>query len=128
MNVTKIENATPHAINLIYDGEVYFTIEPSMDPIRLNDEWSPIGTFNVGGITIPFEFPEYSSVDNDGEQIELPEKADGVYYIVSKFIAEAFPERSDFLMVGKLVRGEKGVIIGAECLSHIRGKAFLDPM
>ena len=130
IEMNKIENATSHAINLMQDGEVYLTIPPTMDPIRLYDEWSPIGTFDMaddctGSVTgIPFEFPKFSTLDENGEGIELPELQHGVFYVVSKMVAEAFWYRADFLIPGKIQKDENGRICGCECLSHIRGKDF----
>lgn len=125
IEMNRIENATPHAINLMKDGEVYLTIPPTMDPIRLYDEWSPIGTFDMeGGMAVPFEFPTFSTLDENGEGIELPELQHGVFYVVSKMVAEAFWYRADFLIPGKIQKDENGRICGCECLSHIRGKDF----
>jgi hypothetical protein len=125
IEMNKIVNATPHDINLMQDGEVFLTIPPSMAPIRLHEEWSPIGTFDMeGGMVVPFEFPTFSTLDENGEEIELPELEHGVFYVVSKFVAEAFWYRADFLIPGKIQKDENGRICGCECLSHVRGKDF----
>jgi hypothetical protein len=99
-------NMTPHAINLLTsEGENIATIEPSGSMIRLDEEWSPIGTFDIDGHSVDLLHCEYSSG-------EIPEPVEGTTFIVSAMVANAFPERKDFVMVAKTVRDENGRIIG----------------
>lgn len=54
-----------------------------------------------------------------GEVTGLPEPRDGVYYIVSKIVAQACPDRHDLLIPGPAVKGEDGRPIGCNGLSVI---------
>ena len=99
-------NMTPHAINLLTtEGENIATIEPSGSMIRLEEEWSPIGTFDIEGHSVDLMYCEYSSGS-------IPEPVEGTIYIVSAMVANNYPDRRDFVMVAKTVRDENGRICG----------------
>ena len=96
-------NMTPHPINLLdADSEPIMTIEPSGETIRLLEEKEVVDSLDgVDVLVITF-----SAGGN------LPEVMDDVYYIVSALVANAYPERADFLMVAGTVRDENGRIKG----------------
>ena len=99
-------NMTPHAINLLTtEGENIATIEPSGLTIRLDEEWSPIGTFDIEGHSVDLMHCEYSSGS-------IPSSEEGTIFIVSAMVANNYPERKDFVMVAKTVRDDNGRIIG----------------
>lgn len=102
-------NMTPHPINLINDN-VELNIEPSGETIRLNEEWSVVGQFE--GITDILNCVYSPSKD-------LPEKIDGTFYIVSAMVANAFPERNDFLIVAKTLRDDNGRIRGCTAFARV---------
>ena len=96
----RIINFTPHDIEVIKnDGNVI--IFPSEGVIRLHEEREKTG--DVNGIPV---FRKKFGGSN------LPPKRDGIYYIVSLPVAQAFPERHDFLVPDQLVRDDKGLVIG----------------
>ena len=101
---------TPHAINLMTEGdgimECIETIEPSGESIRLDEEIEEIGDING----FPLFFYQFSSA-------HLPDEIDDTIYVVSAMVANAYPERTDFVMVAKTVRDENGRIIGCEGFS-----------
>ena len=101
-------NMTPHTINLI-NANIEFAIEPSGKTIRLQEEWSVIGDFD-GIIDV------LNCVYSPSE--DLPEKIDGTFYIVSAMVANAFPERDDFIIVAKTIRDDNGRICG--CMAFAR--------
>ena len=112
-------NMTPHDINMVDNGgTLLFTIPPSGETIRLSEEWGPLGEFTFDEedcvYTIPIE-----CVQMKFDAIILPPVIDNTWYIVSRAVCQAFPNRTDFLMVGKTIRDEKGRICGAKCFSQL---------
>ena len=122
-------NMTPHEINFYLGDEVVLTIPPSGDTIRLDEEWSPLGEFTFelddeghfmysdenpdDSFTLPIECCRMSA------GAELPPIEDNVWYIVSRAVCEAYPNRTDFVMVGKTVRDDNGRICGCRCFSQL---------
>jgi len=104
----KFVNMTPHVINVIKPNSEK-KIEPSGDTIRLVEDWNKIN--RLGGIDVLICY--YSS------EVELPPILDDTYYIVSAMIANAFPEREDFLIVAKTIRDENGHIAGCKAFARI---------
>ena len=106
-------NMTPHPINLLTnEGKEIDIIEPSGETIRLEEEWSPIGTFDIRGESFPLMHCEYSSGD-------VPEPGEGTIFIVSAMVANAYPERKDFVIVAKTVRDENGRICGCTAFASV---------
>ena len=105
-------NLTMHDINL-YDYEdkynfVIHTIPPSGDIVRLDSAEETL--FRLGNIEV--NQVTYSSAD------ELPPMVKNQYYIVSALVANAYPDRRDFLMVHKTVRDDNGRIIGCRAFAQ----------
>ena len=98
-------NMTPHPVNLLTtEGEEIATF-PSEGTIRLNKDSLSIGGFNINGHQVELLHSEFSSG-------EVPSPVDGVIYIVSALVANAYPHRFDFVMVENTVRDDSGRIIG----------------
>lgn len=57
---------------------------------------------------------------NFGKVNNLPEQKDGVYYIVSKHVVDALPDRDDLLAPGPVVRDERHFPIG--CNGFMAGR------
>ncbi len=57
-------------------------------------------------------FGKVTVTDGDGNEVGLPQRKDGTFYIVSSITAQAVPDRDDFLMVDGTVRDDSGRIIG----------------
>jgi hypothetical protein len=111
-----IINMTPHDINLmkcIEDGHwrPVETIPKSGKTIRLNEAITVVG--EVISKSIEYQILHYNYSGGD----ELPIQKEGVRYIVSAMVANAHPERTDFLMVAKTVRNDEGRIIGCEAFA-----------
>lgn len=107
----KIINLTPHTIN-IYAGDVLEcirTIEPS-GVARADYTQETLG--NLDGI--PIVRNEYGLPTN------LPAPQEGVYYIVSKLVADAARNNGratdDLLLTGELVRDNDNRVIGCRVL------------
>ena len=94
-------NLTPHPVVIIKEaGNI--TFPASGQVARCAQETECIG--DLDGIPL--------SRSRFGEVVDLPPKTDGVYYIVSRLVRSALPERKDLLVPNEMVRDEKGVIIG----------------
>ena len=51
-----------------------------------------------------------------GKVTDLPDKADGIFYIVSGLVASALPDRDDLLIPHDLIRDDQGRVIGCKGL------------
>ena len=63
------------------------------------------------GILVYRWFPE--------EAVNLPDPKPGTYYIVSKMLAQACPERKDLIFPGTVVRNESGDVVGCIDFSRV---------
>lgn len=103
----RIINATPHAVNIISDnGESLRTFEPEIS-VRVSSHCEVVGT--LAGI--PIDSATFGEVEG------LPEYREGVYYIVSRLVKQALPDREDLLCPGQQVRDSEGRVIGCKSLS-----------
>ena len=105
-----IINKTPHPVNIVSpDGTIARVYERDATLIRLKqtvvqDEPLPDGT------------PTSRTVF--GEPEGLPERRDGVFYIVSQLVKSALPDRDDLLVPAEVVRDGEGNIIGCKSLGR----------
>ena len=53
-----------------------------------------------------------------GDVIDLPAPQDGVFFIVSRLVLSACPDRNDLLVPNDLVRDDNGNIIGAKSFAN----------
>lgn len=105
----KITNCTPHACNIVRkDGSVLDIPASGIIP-RLSQTQSVVEV--IDGIEITRQ--SFGAVEN------LPAPQEGVRLIVSRMVAQAFPERRDLLVPGPLVRGDNGQPVGCQGLSVI---------
>ena len=118
-----ITNLTPHPVNILVAGG---SIEiPSSGSIRLNENVSEIASIaiytndecstHVGRVPLLF-----ITFDAGSSLVDWPEK-DNHFYIVSALVANAYPDRKDFLMVAKTVRDDEGRIKGCTALASATG-------
>lgn len=96
-------NLTPHDINVITDKGSR-VIPRSGNVARVNQVLSLACKYD--GISIVN--CKYGQVEN------LPEEKEMTYFIVSKMVKDAAPNRQDLLSPGELVRNEKGEVIGCK--------------
>ena len=120
-----IINCTPHNINIyntadccMLNGSLYLREgdpEPlcvypaAKKPARAIYVQKPVGT--VDGYQIYRWTPD--------EIFNLPEPEPGTYYIVSKMLAQACPERKDLIFPGTVVRNESGDVVGCIDFSRV---------
>ena len=105
----KIVNLTPNEINLIVDGNEIIIPKSDLSPIRLNEEWTDLG--EVHGI--PLVSCNYTS------DVELPPIIEGTIYITSAIVANAFPERTDFVIPAQGLRDEDGRIYARQSFAVV---------
>ena len=122
----KIVNLTPHEINLIVGGKEIIIPKGDTPAIRLKEEWTHLG--EVDGI--PLVSCKYTS------DVALPPIIEGTIYITSAIVANAFPERTDFVIPAQGLRDEDGRIyarqslalvnVNSECLYMCSGNSILE--
>ena len=105
-------NATPHAIDLIIDGEK-ITIPPSGVVVRVATVRELVDTIPLGEKLVPV------NVVKSGLTLDLPEFQEDVVVIVSRMVAEAHPERHDLVFPESLTRDNKGNVIGCNALGSL---------
>nr|DAL55746.1 MAG TPA_asm: hypothetical protein [Caudoviricetes sp.] len=115
----KLVNLTPHTIN-VYDGDIHIVDIPvsGLPVARCRQRQKHVGIIN--GIQITCQ--TFGDVEN------LPEWEPDTYFVVSRLVAEALPERDDLLVPGPLVRDEKGQPCGCQGLSVIYDLAKKGPI
>lgn len=121
-------NCTPHDVAIynttdciLHDGSLYLREEGEeypeplrvylavKEPARATFVQRPTG--RADGILIYRWFPD--------EIVNLPEPKPYTYYIVSKMVAQACPERKDLIFPGTLVRNESGDVVGCIDFSRV---------
>lgn len=103
----KIINATPHAINVVNERmEVVRTFMPEIS-VRVSSRTEIVGIIDG----IPTDRTVFGEVEG------LPAPQEGTYYIVSRLVKSALPDREDLLCPGQQVRNDQGQVIGCKSLS-----------
>ena len=105
-------NATPHAIDLIIDGEK-IVISPSGVVVRVATVRELVDTIPLGEKLVPV------NVVKSGITLDLPEFQEDVVVIVSRMVAEAHPERHDLVFPDSLTRDNEGRVIGCSALGSL---------
>lgn len=106
----ELVNLTPHAVTIVCD-DVSVTIPVGGAPARVDIERGEATPIMFGSTRLPIGWS--SSV---GVVTGLPEPVEGVWYIVSRIVADALPHRDDLVFPDLLVRDSEGNPIGCERL------------
>lgn len=123
-----IINCTPHDVAIYSTADCYMRdgclyrrddeeeyLEPlrvypaAAEPARAIYVQRTVGA--VDGTLIYRRFPE--------DIVNLPEPKPGTYYIVSKMLAQACPERKDLIFPGTVVRNKSGDVVGCIDFSRV---------
>ena len=123
-----IINCTPHDVDIyrtsdcyMRDGSLYLrddedefpqpfrTYPAAKEPARVTFAQDPAGM--AEGIIFYRWYLD--------KTVNLPEQMPGTYYIVSKMVAQACPEREDLIFPGTLVRDESGDVVGCIDFSRV---------
>ena len=110
--MSMLVNLTPHEVVLV-QGETRLVVPPSGTVARAATTRQQVAVLDIDGFTIPVNRVVFGQVEN------LPDPAEGVWYIVSSIVAQALPERQDLLVPDDTVRDESGRIVGARALAHV---------
>ena len=102
-----IKNMTPHKIDIVDNEGRIIKSFPSEGKIRISTNTKRCGTIEG----VPLTETEFG-------ECELPERKEGIYYIVSLLVCQAHPNRPDLLIVNETIRDEDGRIIGCQSLSR----------
>lgn len=103
-----LKNCTPHSLNVLV-GEEVIDLAPTGIVPRCSQ--SEVTAGEVAGIPVTRQV--------FGEVIDLPEPEEGVFFVVSRMVAAACPERKDLLIPGPLVRDDEGRVVGCRGLSRL---------
>jgi hypothetical protein len=110
----RLMNLTPHAVRLLDEhGTTLTELPPAGIPARRAEQLRADGTLNG---RIPVVRLTYGPLE------DMPEPAPGTWYVVSRLIADACPDRDDLLVPVSLVRDASGNPIGCRALA--RGAAI----
>lgn len=112
-------NLTPHNVNFMdEDGNILKTIKPAAEAPRLKTFKGSSTTIDVGGLNIPLS-GGFKFLDELVDGQALPPKKDATLYIVSKALADYAVSvgRTDFVSPDRVVRDDKGAIIGCRGLA-----------
>lgn len=98
---------TPHDVNIVdADRGTLKVIPPSGMTVRLSSTTQTVT--EIDGVTI--------TKTTYGDAVGLPERADGVFYVVSQLVKNAFPQRDDLLVPAGMLRDKNGNIVGCTSL------------
>lgn len=103
-----ILNYTPHTVNIIDSEGNKIQDFPSQGEARCQQTTKDVGI--IGNVPI--------TSTTFGEVTGLPGEQEGTYYIVSRLIRQALPDRNDLLVPNDMVRDEAGRIIGCKSLAN----------
>ena len=104
----KIVNMTPHTVNMVSEDGTKIADFVSEGEIRLTQESKQIGTINGVPLTQTFF----------GDVQGLPEEKEGTFYIVSRLVLTACPNRKDLLVPNDIVRDSQGRVIGCKSFAN----------
>ena len=110
---TSIINLTPHIINIVLPSGAIYDVPVSGQVARCSQTETHLFDLQVSGVSIPVSGQTF------GEVIDLPSPQEGVFYIVSRLVASACPDRDDLLIPGPLVRNEDGQPVGCRGLGRV---------
>lgn len=102
-------NCTPHDLSIV-DGEGVVRVIPRSGVVARVSS-SEITVDVIDGINV--------TVTTFGDPVDVPDPAPGTYFIVSRMVASALPERRDLLIPGPLVRDANGVVVGARGFGRV---------
>ena len=108
----QIKNLTPHEIIILNDSNESITIKPEGTIARCNQSNKPIGYIKTDCSIIAISETQF------GEVYNLPKPEPDTYYIVSRLVMQACPERTDLLVPNEIIRDDKGNIIGCASLAN----------
>lgn len=109
--MTQIINCTPHPISIIdNNGETILALPKGEQVPRVQQVVTiMMGMDNVEGANgiVPMTTNVFGEVEN------LPDPQPDTFFVVSRMVLSACPDRDDLLVPNEIVRDEQGRIIGS---------------
>ena len=102
----QILNFTPHNLNVVDINGVTQQL-PSVGVARSATSTKTLDPINGFGV-VATEFLDVTG---------LPSQQDGVFYVVSRLVLSACPDRTDLLCPGELIRDSAGNVVGCKGFS-----------
>lgn len=103
----KFTNLTPHDVTVYLLGYGRTKVFPRSGKVaRVSQQFERFGTVCSEGSDIPLFTTKL------GKVIDLPEREEGNYFIVSAMVKQAEPYRLDLVSPGELLRDDKGQVVG----------------
>ena len=103
--MTKIINKTPHAVYILDDeGKVVRMFPKSQGMIRVEETVEIVSELEG----IPLTRTTFSPAE------DVPEYQHGTYYIVSRKVKQALPNRSDLIVPSLQVKGDDNFVVGCK--------------
>lgn len=127
---TMIINLTPHDVNvynttecLVRDGRIYLRDDEDAEeypvPLRVypaaKEPARVTYSYEAAGVADGIVISRWTVEEITG----LPEPKPGTWYIVSKIVAQACPERDDLLIPGTMVRDKTDAIVGCNDFTRV---------
>jgi hypothetical protein len=108
-------NLTKHDIVIMLKDQPDVRIRPSGTVARVPvQHQDTIEYVSAGGLNIPIK----KTARTPGTVVDLPDPVPGYLYLVSRLVAEAYPERTDLAIPNELIRDAFGTIIGCRSLAR----------
>ena len=107
--MTVFINCTPHDLAIVDSNGVVRNIPRSGIISRVASKDTVVDV--IDGIDV--------TITTFGDPVDVPDPADGTFFIVSRMVASACPGRSDLLVPGPLVRDDQGRVIGARGFGRV---------
>jgi hypothetical protein len=109
----RLVNLTPHTIHLLTaNGSPIAEIPATPQPARCAEHTTRTGWLQVNHHPVPLLQTAYGAVTG------LPEPQPDTWYLVSRPVADATPERDDLLVTADILRSQDGIAIGCRALTR----------
>jgi hypothetical protein len=106
-------NLTPHDVVVFGQNNEQVAVIPATG----NEARVGVSSVQVGTVSLNDEIVSIVK-STFGEVLGLPERQDGTFYIVSRMVISACPDREDLIVPDDLVRDEDGRVVGCRRFSR----------
>jgi hypothetical protein len=109
----RLVNLTPHEITIVQDLGDPVRVPPSGTVARCQEQRAVVAHLKVEGGVVPVTHTIFGEVQG------LPEPEPSTWFVVSRVVQEACPNRKDLLIPDDSVRDQDGRIIGCRALRQL---------
>ena len=107
-----IQNLTPHTVTLLV-GDRRIEVPASGILPRVVEQEAAAPSLTVSGVEVPVVEVRSAMVQG------LPAPAPGVFLLVPRAVAQAYPDRDDLLVPYRLVRDSRGAVVGCAAFARM---------